>query len=119
MVQENCGGVAAPMGYIRQRSVDPSHYPMCRGVDGEETLTHDLSSHPELTGYGCFCSSLKRMGVYESAEFPTCPETDEDTLFVCPGFGKREKGLGSYGKAPYLLRALGDAYSLHREDGML
>ena len=45
MAQEDCGGVAAPMGYSRQRSVDPSHYPMCRRVDGEETRTRDLSSH--------------------------------------------------------------------------
>ena len=42
-----------------------------------------------LTGHGCFRSYLKRIGVYESAECPTCPETDEDmghVLFVCPRF---------------------------------
>ena len=42
-----------------------------------------------LTGHGCFRNYLKRIGVYESAECPTCPETDEDVehvLFVCPGF---------------------------------
>ena len=45
MVQEDYEGVAAPMGYSRQRSVDPSNYLMCRGVDGDETRTRDLSSH--------------------------------------------------------------------------
>ena len=38
-----------------------------------------------LTGHGCFRSYLKRIGVYESAECSTCPETDEDgghVLFV-------------------------------------
>ena len=42
-----------------------------------------------LTGHGCFRSYLKRIGVYESVECPTCPETDEDVghvLFVCPSF---------------------------------
>ena len=55
-----------------------------------------------LTGHGCFRSYLKRIGVYESAECPTGPETDEDVghaLFVCPRF-REEKGLGPYGKAP-------------------
>ena len=46
MVQEDSGGVAALMGYSRQRSMDPPHYPMCSGVEGEEIRTHDLSSHP-------------------------------------------------------------------------
>ena len=42
-----------------------------------------------LTGHGCFRSYLKRIGVYENAECPTCPETYEDVghvLFVCPRF---------------------------------
>ena len=36
-----------------------------------------------------------------------------------PGFRKKENGSGPYGKAPCLPRALGGAYSPHREDGML
>ena len=104
MVQEDCGGVAALIGYSRQRSVDPSHYPMCSGVDEEETRTHDFSSHPgTFSRHSCFRSYLKRIGVYDSAECPKCSETDEDVghvLFVCPDFWKKEKRLGPYRKAP-------------------
>ena len=42
-----------------------------------------------LTGHGCFRSYLKRIGVYESAECPTCSKTNKDVghaLFACPRF---------------------------------
>ena len=48
-----------------------------------------MTFHLTPTGHGCFCSYLKRIGVYESVECPTCPETDEDVeyaLFVCHRF---------------------------------
>ena len=42
-----------------------------------------------LTEHGCSCSYLKKIGVYQSVECPTCPEINEDVdqaLFVCSRF---------------------------------
>ena len=54
-----------------------------------------------LTGHGYFRSYLKRIGVYQSAECRTCPESDEDSehaLFVCPCFREERKVRGLMGK---------------------
>ena len=95
--------MAAPMGYSRQRSVDQSYHLMHRGVDREEIQPRHLSSHPG-TNQAWLLSQLylKRIGVYQSAECPTCPESDEDVehaLFVCLRL-REERERFSYGKAP-------------------
>ena len=41
-----------------------------------------------LTGHGCFRSYLKRIGVYESAECPTCPETALSPCLSCCPFDR-------------------------------
>ena len=99
MAQEDCGGVAAPMGYSRQRSVDPSHYPMCSGVDGEETWTHDLSSHPGINGAWLLSQLPQECTKARSAQHVLkLMRTWGTFCSYAPGFGKREKVLGSYGK---------------------
>ena len=47
-----------------------------------------------LTGHGCFRSYLYRIGVYASAECPSCPGRDEDVehvLFECPRFSEERE----------------------------
>ena len=44
-------------------------------TNGAERL---VKSGSALTEHSCFRSYLKRIGVYQSAECPTCPEIDED-----------------------------------------
>ena len=63
-------------------------------------LTQILTGHGFAAFDSCFRSYLKGVGVYKSAECPTCLETNEDVCSYAPGFGKRKKGLGPYGKAP-------------------
>ena len=88
----------------------PSHYPMCSGVDEGETRTHDLHLTQVLTGHGYFRSYLKRMSVYESAECPTCPETDEDVghvLFVCPRFLEERERFRALWEGPLTSEGIG------------
>ena len=104
MVQEDSGGVAAPMGYSRQRSVDPSHYPMCRGVGGEETRIHDISSHPG-TNRAWLLSELP-----EENWSVTCPETYEDmrhALFVCPRFWEERERFRALREGPLTPEGIG------------
>ena len=52
-----------------------------------------------LTGHGCFRCYLKRIGVYESVECPTCPETDESVghaLFICPRFWEERERFSAF-----------------------
>ena len=56
-----------------------------------------------LIEHGCFRSYLKRIEVYESAECPTCPETDEDVeqvLFVCPRFLEERERFRAIWESP-------------------
>ena len=63
-----------------------------------------------LTGHGCFRSYLKRIGEYESAECPTCPETDEDVehvLFVCPRFLEERERFRALWEGPLTPEGIG------------
>ena len=63
-----------------------------------------------LTGHGCFRSYLKRIGVYESAECPTCPETDEDVghvLFVCSRFLEERERFRTLWEGPLTPEGIG------------
>ena len=63
-----------------------------------------------LTRHGCFRSYLKRIGMYESAECPTCPETDEDVghvLSVCPRFWEERERLRALWEGPLTPEGIG------------
>ena len=63
-----------------------------------------------LTGLGCFRSYLKRIGVYGSAECPTCPETDEDvghSLFACPRFREERERFRALWEGPLTPEGIG------------
>ena len=63
-----------------------------------------------LTEHGCFRSYLKRIGVYESAKCPTCPEIDLDVghaLFVCPRFWEERERFRVLWKGPLTPEGIG------------
>ena len=64
-----------------------------------------------LTGHDCFRSYLKRIGVYGSAEYPTCPETDEEdvghVLFVCPRFLEERERFSALWEGPLTPEGIG------------
>ena len=62
-----------------------------------------------LTGHGCFRSYLRRIGVYQSAECPTCPESNEDmehALFVCSRF-REEREFRALWEGPLTPEGIG------------
>ena len=67
-----------------------------------------------LTGHGCFRSYLKRIGVYESAECPTCSEIDEDVghaLFVCPRFREERERFRTLWESPLTSEGIGTLFT--------
>ena len=64
-----------------------------------------------LTGHGCFRSYLKKIGVYESAECPICPETEEwdvgHVLLVCPRFWKGRERFRALWEGPLTPEGIG------------
>ena len=63
-----------------------------------------------LTGHGCFRSYLKRIGVYESTECPTCSETDENVkqvLFIGPRFLEERERFRALWKGPLTPEGIG------------
>ena len=56
-----------------------------------------------LTGHGCFCNYLKRIGIYQSTNCPTCPKIDEDVehaLFVCLRFREEKERFRALWEGP-------------------
>ena len=97
--------------------MDPPLHPMCHGVDGEETRTHHLSSHPGLHWARLLSQLLEEN--WSIGWCPACPEVDEDmehALFCLRFQEKGNRFRALYEQAPCLPRALGGACSPQREE---